>query len=309
MNGYEVKIVSFEPFLTELVAHFGRTEHLVGVSDLCDAPPEAQAIPKVTSANPNKSPLRALSERGIIENTFLSLAPDLVLCSIRGIASRDGQPSDLLNIEAALSKKFGKEVRVRSFFAPTVERVFSMFEEVGEALGTADKGRTLAGRAKAQLMDWGTNFYERMRSKKVTILSSVEPLTLAGYWVNDITRFMGCVPHYIEGKEGNVKISWQDIAVFNPDVLLVAPQGLSVKDAMKTFLKLEKLKEWSGLLAVKRGEVFFSRGDDYFYRPGPRILETASIVISAIAGLESGYISEKDSFFRLRYLEMFRHKL
>lgn len=304
-----MKIVSFEPFLTELVAYFGRSEQLVGVSDLCDEPVEVEVFPKVTTATATKSNYSALSTRGVLDEALLSLAPDLILCSLRGISSKDGQPSELASIEASLSKKLGKEVRVRSFFPRSTEGLFAMFEDIGEVIGTSDKGRTLAGRIKAQLMDWGTNFYERMRSKKVTILSSVDPVTIAGYWLNDLPHFMGCTPHHVEGKEGFIKLKWEDVAAFNPDVLLVAPIGSTVQESMKTFLKLEKLHAWENLLAVKRGEVFFSLGNDFFYRPGPRVLETAAIVISAMAGLESGYISQKDSFYRLRYLEMFRHKL
>jgi hypothetical protein len=58
---------------------------------------------------------------------------------------------------------------------------------------------------------------------------------------------------------------------------------------------------------VKRGEVIFCAGID-LYRPGARFLKGAAILVSAIAGLDSGYITERDEYFKVRYLELHRHR-
>jgi iron complex transport system substrate-binding protein len=90
-------------------------------------------------------------------------------------------------------------------------------------------------------------------------------------------------------------------------VIVVAPVGFNLSESVKTFSKVVTLPEWESLPAVKRGEVIFAAGDA-LYRPGPRLVKGAAVLISAIAGLDSGYITERDEYFKLRYLELHRHR-
>ena len=156
-------------------------------------------------------------------------------------------------------------------------------------------------------MDWSDSFYPRMKNKRVTVLSSVAPLRLAGKWVPDLVKSAsGTSQHFVAG-DGEKETSWSEIAAFRPDVIIVAPDGYSLEESVKTLKYLERAKEWEGLPAVKRGEVVFCDGLG-LYRPGPKLLSGAAVLISAIAGLESGYITKRDEFFRLRWVELHRHR-
>ena len=59
--------------------------------------------------------------------------------------------------------------------------------------------------------------------------------------------------------------------------------------------------------AVKRGEVIFMSGRQ-LYAPGPGIVRAAACVVSGMAGLDSGYITKRDEFYRLRFVELHRHR-
>ena len=83
---------------------------------------------------------------------------------------------------------------------------------------------------------------------------------------------------------------------------------MTVADSCKLFREFEKRPGWDNIPAVKRGEVFFSEGISNFYRPSMRLIESMSILVSAIAGFDSGYITPRDSFHKLRWLELQRHQ-
>jgi iron complex transport system substrate-binding protein len=104
------------------------------------------------------------------------------------------------------------------------------------------------------------------------------------------------------------EVTWDEIVAFKPDVIIVAPRGFDVNASARLFKRFEKLPGWEDVSAVKRGEVVFAPGLGLFDRPGPRIRDAMAILISAIAGLDSGYITPRDSFYRLRWIELQRHR-
>jgi len=183
-----------------------------------------------------------------------------------------------------------------------------MFERVGAEVGLGTAGCDLARRIRAQFMDWADNFYERTKNKRVTFLESVEPLRLGGLWIPDMSRFASAVSQEPPRGEIGRTVTWDEIVRFNPDVLIIAPEGCALNDSAKLFKRFEALAGWEAVSAVKRGEVIFAAGDGQFDRPGPRLREAMGVLVSAIAGLESGYITPRDVFYRLRWVELHRHR-
>jgi len=104
-------------------------------------------------------------------------------------------------------------------------------------------------------------------------------------------------------------VQWKDIIAFKPDVIIVAPRDCSLLESARSFEYLESLPHWDDVPAGKRGEVFFTDGLWHFYRPGPRMMESMGTLISTMGGVDSGYITERDSFYRLRWVELQRHRL
>jgi ABC-type Fe3+-hydroxamate transport system substrate-binding protein len=76
---------------------------------------------------------------------------------------------------------------------------------------------------------------------------------------------------------------------------------------VKTLKTLQEMNHWEDIPAVKRGDVVFAEGVA-LYSPGPRFLDGAAVLVSVLAGLESGYITQRDEYFKLRFVELHRHK-
>jgi iron complex transport system substrate-binding protein len=302
-----MRIVSLEPFLTELICYLGRESELVGISHRCDAPESVLSLPRVTAEDETlPRSLAALSRYPVRIDDIIALSPDLVLTSV--VSESDTVAATVLSLTEGLRALCGNNVRVLSYAPRSLDGVFEMFERSGKDLGVAGVGHELAQRSKAQMMDWADSFYERIKNKRVAFLESVDPLQLGGYWIPDMIRFASAISMELPRGESGTLIKWDDIVAFNPDVIVVAPRGFDLLGSARLFKVFEKYRGWESIAAVKRGEVIFAPGKGLFDRPGPRIREAMAVLISAIAGLESGYITPRDSFYRLRWLELQRHR-
>ena len=304
-----MKIVSLSPFITDYIQSLGLGAQLVGVSHRCLQHPDNPPLPTLT----NDSVLvpapgvvaRELALDPVDAEALLALNPDVVLTSLPDAATVE---PTMRIIAQELSTKLNKKVVVASFFPTTLNGLYQDFENIGELIGARTQAHERTQRIKAQLMNWSDNFYDRMKNKKVTFLSSFHPLTLAGWWIPDMIHLCSATSQVLVGGEAPVKVSWAEIVQFGPDVIVFAPEGKTLKESMATFKEFEKLPGWEDVPAVKRGQVAFVDGDIHFYKPG-NIIGSMGILVSAIAGFDSGYITDRDSFFRLRWLEMQRHRL
>jgi ABC-type Fe3+-hydroxamate transport system substrate-binding protein len=112
---------------------------------------------------------------------------------------------------------------------------------------------------------------------------------------------------FLDLREMSRQITWEELATFSPDAIMVAPRGKTLDESVRYLRKLEESPVWESLPAVKRGEVVFSDGIR-IYQAGSGLLEGAGILVSAMAGLDAGYITKKEEFHRLRFVELHRHR-
>jgi iron complex transport system substrate-binding protein len=308
-----MRIISFEPYLTALVASLDKAGELVGISSRCSLFEEAKQAVRIgvplelAGASPPRNRLleRRLSRESVTLEALLAAKPDAVLTAMPDIATEEDLP---VLASQALSDLLGKKVKVRHYAPQSLREIFQMIENVGKVIEAAERGRDIAQRWESQFQDWARNFYTRTKNKRVTLLSSIEPFILPGLWVPDMIRLCSATSHAPIGSPATVHVDWQDLVDFKPDVIIVALEGEGLQGALKSFRTLEKLPFWEELPAVKRGEVIFTDGSRYFHSPGPGIVTSMGILVSAIGGLESGYITERGSFHRLRWVEINRQE-
>jgi iron complex transport system substrate-binding protein len=306
-----MNLVSLNPLTTEIIFHLGAVEQVVGVSHLCPVPSGNLSPAVITSAPPNSSSGVAEVERlasGLAPykvdlEALRKLRPALIICSCES-----EEPQVFCQwAESYLARAWERSVRVRSINITGLESVFSAYAEIGSLIGKGPEGQDLAQRMKSQVLDWGKNLYERLRNKKVTVISSINPLEVAGRWIPDMVKLVSGRPYPSEGDKVSVATTWQEIADFRPDVILVAPRGSSLEQSVRSLRSFESIPEWDSIPAVKRGEVIFAAGSS-LYSLGASFLEGVAVLISAMGALESGYITKRDEFHRLRFVELHRHR-
>ncbi|MFN4894491.1 MAG: ABC transporter substrate-binding protein [Pseudomonadota bacterium] len=307
-----MRIVALEPFVTDILSRFGSGWKLVGVSHLGGQLPSAtQAVvltrplgQRARYGDTNAERLaRGLSRYPLEVEHFKTLAPDVVLAEV----CEEDKDAFILWAEEYLASEVGQRVAVLDVSVNGLDAVYRVIEELGGLVGNRVDARRLASNIKAQLMHWADSFFGRCRGKQVAVLSGIEPLTMEGRWFPDLIRLLGAKSIDPVLSRPAEALAWAEIVKARIDVLVVAPENYSIAESVKTLSILQILPGWDDIPAVKRGEVIFASGTD-LYRPGPRFLKGAAIVVSAIAGLDSGYITERDEYFKVRYLELHRHR-
>jgi iron complex transport system substrate-binding protein len=73
-------------------------------------------------------------------------------------------------------------------------------------------------------------------------------------------------------------MKFEELVAADPDVILIAPCGFNMDRTAAELSLLTARPEWAGLKAVRERKVFLGEGNQYFNRPGPRIVESLEIL-------------------------------
>jgi iron complex transport system substrate-binding protein len=307
-----VRVVSLVPFATELIDHCGAAGRLVGISHRCERPKGATDAVDLTLSPGSSVRYRDDDERRLCAGLspdlidierFLDTATDVVIAQVRD-ADCEGF---IAWSQGYLEKRLGRRVVIVDASIGSLAALYFVIEEIGGRVGRAVEARGLAKRIKAQLMEWADSFFDRTRGRKVVILSSISPLRVPSGWFPDLMRLFSAQFFARDPRRLTVTLGWDEIVAYRPDALIVAPEGCSVAESVKTLKTLQEMNHWEDIPAVKRGDVVFAEGVA-LYSPGPRFLDGAAVLVSVLAGLESGYITQRDEYFKLRFVELHRHK-
>src|SRR5438132_10743584 len=189
---YDVKICSLLPSGTEIVFALGLGDQLVGVSDLCDYPPEAQHKPVVSrsridtsvlSSTEVEATMRALLAAGEspfhIEAAMLhQVQPDVVLtqdtCAICDATAADVQ-------RAIDGIRPQPEVLILS--PRTVAEIFDSITAVGQAAGAQDQACTLVASLQARVHAVAAKAAQAQHRPRLVSLEGVNPLVAGGHWI------------------------------------------------------------------------------------------------------------------------------
>jgi hypothetical protein len=187
----------------------------------------------------------------------------------------------------------------------TLRAILDFYEQVAKAQKISQEGRELTNKLESQFKTWHVNLSERIRLKRVIVLSSLKPITVVLGWVADVARQLSCIS--LDGKFLS-QISVDDISQFNPDVILISDASLTLSETLSLYRSVLKAEETS---AVKRGAVYFANPKylNILALDPENLFQNLAFIVSALADLEAGYILPKNYFFKLFYLEAFRNQI
>ena len=69
-----------------------------------------------------------------------------------------------------------------------------------------------------------------------------------------------------------------DLAEADPDLIVVMPCGFDLPTTRREMAPLLGHPRWPALKAVRNGQVYLTDGNQYFNRPGPRLVESLEIL-------------------------------
>lgn len=263
---------------------------LVGVSDLCDYPPEARHKPVVSRSLIDTSVLssaevdarmRALQATGTspfhLEATVLHQdPPDLVLtqdtCAICDATADDVQraldgirpPPELL----VLSPR-------------TVSEIFASITAVGHAAGAPDQARRLVAALEARVHAVASQAARAQHRPRLLSLEGVNPLVAGGHWIPELKTLAGGRDDLFSPGCAAQRLAWTTIRDYNPEVLVITPCSSGLERSLRELWYLAEQDGWWDLQAVRTREVYVIE-HDYFSRPGPRIVMGLEILAQIV---------------------------
>ncbi len=253
LKGSPKRIVSLSPALTEMAFTLGVGERMVGVSNYCNRPPEAQSIEKVGDAF------------SIDFEKLVSLKPDLVL--IAGTKDFESQPETDM-------KRLG--IPFYSSGPSTIREVLDEILRFSEVLGVPKKGAEVVAGIEKDLADTEA-LYAGVGGTPPTVFVAVDPdLWTVGpnSFISDVLLAAGAKNVLQDVQDQYLQVSMEDLLIKDPDAIIVAiPEDWAQP--------LLVLPGWENLRAVKEGRVFFV-DPDLISRPGPGVIEGIKDVAEAL---------------------------
>jgi iron complex transport system substrate-binding protein len=272
--------------LTELVCALGRGDELVGVTHECDYPPGVELLPHLTRSRiaPQADSAaidRAVSEQGgslydLDAVALAELRPDLILTQ---------EQCDVCAVNEATVRRVALGLpgtpRVESVNPTDLAGVFAMFDDVAALLDARPEANAL----RTAFDDLGELIAERVGDglrPRVALLEWPDPPFSSGHWNPEIVALAGGVEVLARPGERSRRITWDDVAAAEPEVILLSPCGFTLDRAEEELAALGQRPEWRSLEAVRNGRVAVIDGSAYFSRPGPRLKESLAIAAASI---------------------------
>jgi len=117
---------------------------------------------------------------------------------------------------------------------------------------------------------------------KVACIEWSEPLMAAGNWVPELVALAGGEDCFGKAGEHSDWMSWEALAAADPDILVVMPCGYDLAATRQATVEKSVHPTWKALSAVKNNRVYLTDGNQYFNRPGPRLVDSGEILAEII---------------------------
>lgn len=240
-----------------------------------------------------------------------SLAPDLIvtqdLCHVCAAS-----PDDL----AAALSRFPRPPRVLTLTPHSLDDVWQDIIRAGEATNTSARAEALAAELRARVKVVASNTAstnahaftaaqaaasEGASTKaqsagrfavstaasaaalsatrpRVACLEWLDPLYVGGHWVPEMVAIAG--GEDVLGRAGHpsFKVSADDIAQSEADIILVMLCGYDAKRNAQEFRATKIPQDWQDLPAIRNRRIFAVDANSFFSRPGPRLADGVELL-------------------------------
>ena len=285
-----MRVLSLIASSTEIIHSLGCGDKLIGRSHECDYPPSVVDLPYCTEPRFNvagssveidnrvKSILQeALSVYRIDEQKLIELNPDLIVtqsqCDVCAVSLSD--------VEDAVSTILDNKPHILSLEPNKLSDIWDDIQKVATALDVKGKGDALVS-AMRERINTLTRMVDNLRRKSVACIEWLEPLMAAGNWIPELVEIAGGENMFGIKGQHSPWMEFEDLIDKDPDIIIIMPCGYDIKKSKEEMEPLKNLPHWIKLKAVKDGEVYLTDGNQYFNRPGPRLVESLEILIEII---------------------------
>jgi iron complex transport system substrate-binding protein len=266
------RIVSFLPAATEITYALGAGADLVGRSHECDYPPQVRSLPVVSKP---ALPLEGLSQHEIDRAVSAHLATGESLYQVDELLLDELRPDlvftqDLCQVCAPSGNELGRALselshqpQVLSLTPRNLAEIEENIVAIGDATGRAEAARQLVSENRERVRNV-VSAVSGATARRVAFLEWTEPLFCAGHWVPEMVSAAGGDDPLGQPGADSRRMTWDDVAASSPEMIIVAPCGYGLKDAIAVANRLPRVID---------AEIYAVDANAYFARPGPRVAE------------------------------------
>jgi iron complex transport system substrate-binding protein len=296
-----MRIVSLLASATEIIAALGCMDQLVGRSHECDYPEQVQQLPLIsqvqididTSSAQIDAQVKQLAHRKAQENPALQalslydidikklqeVQPDLIFtqtqCDVCAVSEQD--------VVQALSHIADIQPRIVSLAPYRLQDIWEDIARVGKVLKREEQAEQLIQQYQQRLSRLQEQVkIQRMGNNRpgprVAILEWLDPLMGAGNWTPELVEIAGGSNVFGRNGEHSPWITWEALYQADPDIIILAPCGFTLKRTQQDIPQLQQHPCWSKLQAVQQNNIYAIDGNAYLNRSGPRLVDSAEIL-------------------------------
>jgi len=288
----DLRVLSLIASATEIVCALGLRNRLVGRSHECDYPPDVRGLPQATrprfdvhassqeidkQVKALSSEARALDALGVYDmqpGALRATRPTHIItqsqCDVCAVSLRD--------VEMAVAREAGCGAKIVSLEPNSLADIWEDFQRVADALGHGSAGVALVSDTRRRIDAVGEAARELPWRPTVAAIEWIDPLMAAGNWMPELIEIAGGRCLFGSAGRHSPWIGLEDVLRADPDVILLSPCGFDIERAAQEMAPLVARPEWQQLSAVRNGRVAMTDGNQYFNRPGPRLVESAEIL-------------------------------
>lgn len=314
-----MRVVSLVPSATEILALLMQEAgpscpvELVGRSHECDFPPSLAHVPILTGqviqpGTPSEIDAQVRAQLGVQLETASSLytlnaaalaalRPDLIitqdLCSVCSID---------LNAVRSVAAGLQPTPAILSLNPDTVEAMLDDIHRVGVAVGLQTVATTVVVRLRERLHTAQEYVNPFDPPIAVAFLEWTDPVFVGGHWTPQLIERAGgshplnptqaadesgaaMGPQMAYRKAGkSVRVPREILAATNPDRIVICPCGLDLLATRECHAQLMQQQWFRELRAVRSGGVALVDGNQYFNRPGPRLVDGLEWLVGWLQG-------------------------
>jgi iron complex transport system substrate-binding protein len=285
------RIVSFLPSATEIACALGLADRLVGVTHECDYPLEIVGKPIVVR---NALPIETMSQGEIdqavaqrirlgrslyeVDEVLLkALAPDLILTQdLCQVCAPSGN-----EVSQALSL-LPRKPQILWLTPHSLEQIAGNVSDLGAATGRSKEAEDLIANGRARLETISTTTVSLSNRPRVFCMEWLDPVYCSGHWVPEMVALAGGEDALSRRGSDSVRVSWDEVVKWAPEVLVVTPCGLNLEKSIEQARGLVRYPGWSELPAVRKGRAYAVDANSFFARPGPRVVDGTELLAHLI---------------------------
>jgi iron complex transport system substrate-binding protein len=227
-----------------------------------------------------------------LDDVLEALQPTHILtqtqCEVCAVSLRD--------VELSVARRLRSQPRIVSLEPNSLADIWADMRRVADSVAVDAEPAT--ANLQGRMRDLNAIGFSDSRRPRVACIEWLEPLMAAGNWVPELVEMANGVNLFGSAGLHSPWMTWDELVNADPDVIIVMPCGFSNARTLPEMHWIAERPEYRNLRAVRDSNVYVADGNQFFNRPGPRVVESLQILVEILHPQVAGRTLWDDAYVR-----------